>query len=62
MGVSFEDFVREVYPFVEMTSFHHTYYRLLEAFARGRVRKLIVTMPPPAGGHCLLFGLFGFAL
>lgn len=49
MGVSFEDFVREVYPFVEMTPFHRTYYRLLEAFARGRVRKLIVTMPPQHG-------------
>ncbi len=49
MAVRFEDFVREVYPFVEFTSFHRTYYRLLEAFAEGRIRKLIVTMPPQHG-------------
>ena len=46
---SFEDFARRVYPFIELHAFHRTYYRLLEAFARGRVRRLIVSMPPQHG-------------
>ncbi len=46
---SFSDFASEVYPFLELQVFHRTYYRLLEAFARGRVRRLIVTMPPQHG-------------
>ncbi|MFR4236174.1 MAG: hypothetical protein ACLT1W_07600, partial [Alistipes onderdonkii] len=29
--------------------FHRAYYRVLEAFAAGRVRRLIVTMPPQHG-------------
>ena len=46
---SFADFSTAVYPFLELTGFHLTYYRLLEAFASGRVRRLIVTMPPQHG-------------
>ena len=46
---SFVDFSTAVYPFLELEGFHHTYYRLLEEFARGRVRRLIVTMPPQHG-------------
>lgn len=46
---AFEDFARKVYPFLELQPFHRTYYRLLEAFARGRVRRLIVSMPPQHG-------------
>ena len=49
MAVRFEDFAREVCPFLDVTTFHRTYYRLLEAFAAGRVRRLIVTMPPQHG-------------
>lgn len=45
----FTDFALGVYPFLELENFHKTYYRLLEAFAEGRVRKLIVTMPPQHG-------------
>ena len=45
----FEDFAQQVYPFLEMTHFHRTYYRLLECFARGEIRRLIVTMPPQHG-------------
>lgn len=47
--LSFGRFAAEVYPFLELQSFHRTYYRVLEAFARGRVRRLIVTMPPQHG-------------
>ncbi|WP_251215007.1 terminase large subunit domain-containing protein [Alistipes muris] len=32
-----------------MQPFHRAYYRVLEAFARGQVRRLIVTMPPQHG-------------
>lgn len=32
-----------------MQPFHRAYYRVLEAFARGRVRRLMVTMPPQHG-------------
>lgn len=45
----FEDFALGVYPFLELQPFHRTYYRLLEAFAEGRVGRLIVTMPPQHG-------------
>ncbi len=43
------EMTRTLSPFIEFTPFHATYYRLLEAFARGQVRKLIVTMPPQHG-------------
>ena len=48
-GCPFEQFAVEVYPFLELQPFHRAYYRLLEAFARGRVRRLIITMPPQHG-------------
>ena len=47
--MSFIDFATKVYPFLEIEEFHRNYYRLLEEFARGRIRKLIVTMPPQHG-------------
>lgn len=46
---SFIDFSGEVYLFLEFTPFHRTYYKVLEAFAEGRIRKLIVSMPPQHG-------------
>ena len=46
---SFIDFSGEVYPFLEFTPFHRTYYKVLEAFAEGRIRILIVSMPPQHG-------------
>ena len=46
---SFERFALGVYPFLELEPFHRAYYRVLEAFAAGRVRRLIVTMPPQHG-------------
>lgn len=47
--LSFDRFAAEVYPFLELEPFHRAYYRVLEAFARGRVRRLMVTMPPQHG-------------
>ena len=49
MTPSFTDFSTTVYPFLELEGFHRTYYRLLGEFAHGRVRRLIVTMPPQHG-------------
>ncbi len=46
---SFIDFARAVYPFLELQTFHRTYYQVLEAFAAGRIRRLMVTMPPQHG-------------
>lgn len=46
---SFEEFAQTVYPFLEVQPFHRNYYRLLEAFAEGRIRKLMVSMPPQHG-------------
>jgi hypothetical protein len=47
--MTFTEFSTTVYPFLEIANFHATYYRLLEAFARGQIRRLIVTMPPQHG-------------
>ena len=47
--MTFSDFALGVYPFLELQPFHRTYYRVLEAFAAGRIRRLIVTMPPQHG-------------
>lgn len=46
---SFVDFAAEVYPFLEFTPFHRTYYAILEAFAAGRIKRLIVSVPPQHG-------------
>ena len=46
---SFVSFASQIYPFLDLQPFHRTYYRVLEAFAAGRVRRLIVTMPPQHG-------------
>lgn len=46
---AFERFALAVYPFLELQPFHRAYYRVLEAFAAGRIRRLIVTMPPQHG-------------
>ena len=47
--MSFEDFATAVAPYLELQPFHRSYYRLLEAFAQGKVRRLIITMPPQHG-------------
>ena len=47
--ISFPDYALAVYPFLELEWFHRTYYRVLEAFAEGRVRRLMISMPPQHG-------------
>ena len=46
---SFAQFAMHVYPFLELQPFHENYYRLLEAFAKGEICKLMVSMPPQHG-------------
>ena len=46
---SFEEFALAVYPFLDITPFHRTYYSILEAYACGRIRKLIISVPPQHG-------------
>lgn len=47
--VPFIEFAQSVYPFLELTPFHRTYYAILEAYATGRIAKLIVSVPPQHG-------------
>lgn len=42
-------FVRMMQPSLILENFHRTYYRVLDAFARGQIRHLVVTMPPQHG-------------
>lgn len=42
-------FIKTMHPDTEMTEFHTSYYRVLDAFARGKIRKLIISMPPQHG-------------
>ena len=46
---SFAEYATRVYPFLEVCDFHKAYYRLLQLFAEGRIRKLMVSMPPQHG-------------
>ncbi|MFR9651428.1 MAG: phage terminase large subunit [Rikenellaceae bacterium] len=46
---SFVEFIEQLSMGVELEGFHLVYYRLLELFAMGRLRRLIVTMPPQHG-------------
>lgn len=46
---SFVDFVSKVYPSFRKTPFHESYYRILEHFARGDIRKLMISVPPQHG-------------
>ena len=46
---SFAEYATRVYPFLELCDFHRIYYRLLQLFAEGRIRKLMVSMPPQHG-------------
>ncbi len=43
------EFSQSVAPYIEFEEFHTNYYRVLEAFAQGRIKRLIVTMPPQHG-------------
>lgn len=45
----FVDFARFAHSSLCLAPFHLAYYRVLEHFARGDIRKLIVTMPPQHG-------------
>lgn len=45
----FVDFAKEVYTSFRATPFHETYYRVLEYFAKGDIKKLIVSVPPQHG-------------
>ncbi len=46
---SFSEFAHEMFPALEVRPFHENYYRLLEAFATGRIRRAMITMPPQHG-------------
>lgn len=43
------DFTSRMFPFLRTTEFHSRYYAILQAFAEGRIKRLIVTIPPQHG-------------
>jgi predicted phage terminase large subunit-like protein len=43
------DFAYDMFPEMDECRFHRNYYKLLDAFAKKKVRKMIVTMPPQHG-------------
>lgn len=47
--MNFIDFTRRMFPSFRATPFHNKYYALLEAFAAGRIRRLMITIPPQHG-------------
>jgi predicted phage terminase large subunit-like protein len=46
---NFTHYAKQVFPNLILEPFHRSYYEILDAFARGRIKKLIVTMPPQHG-------------
>lgn len=46
---SLVDFARALFPSFSATPFHLRYYSVLEAFAEGRIRRLMITIPPQHG-------------
>lgn len=46
---SFPMFAGAVRPTLRLTPMHIIYYTIIEAFARGKIKRLIVTMPPQHG-------------
>ncbi len=44
-----EEFAETVFPGIELSPFHRSYYAVLEAFAKRRIRRLIITVPPQHG-------------
>lgn len=44
-----QNFARYVHPDLVLEDFHKVYYEVLDRFAHGKIKKLIVTMPPQHG-------------
>ena len=42
----FANFSRYMKPQLDMTNFHKVYYEILDKFAKGEIRKLIVSVSP----------------
>lgn len=42
-------FARKMKPELTMMNFHKVYYKILDMFAHGKIKKLIITMPPQHG-------------
>ena len=47
--MSLIDFTQQIFPSFTATPFHRRYYAVLEAFAEGRIRRLMITLPPQHG-------------
>lgn len=42
-------YTKVVYPEIEFTDFHTVYYKILQLFAEGKIKNLMVTIPPQHG-------------
>ncbi len=47
--IAFQHYIEQVAPYLQSTKFHKSYYRVLEAFASRKIKKLIVSIPPQHG-------------
>ena len=45
----FAEFMAYIHPDISLDPFHRAYYEILDRFAHGHVRKLIITCPPQSG-------------
>lgn len=45
----FIEFVKHTFPKFQVSDFHKTYYEVLDLFAKGVIKKLIITVPPQHG-------------
>src|SRR5574344_2172907 len=45
----FATFARYIDPKLEMTNFHKVYYEVLDRFAHGKIKKLIISVSPQSG-------------
>ena len=46
---SFPDFAQAIYTNISLNGFHSVYYEVLNAFAKGKIKKLMVSVPPQHG-------------
>jgi predicted phage terminase large subunit-like protein len=45
----FTNFARNVNPLLKLAPFHKVYYEILDRFAKGEIKRLIISMPPQHG-------------
>ena len=44
----FKYYIQYIYPKYDFTPFHDAYIKILQAFIDGKIKKLMLSVPPPA--------------